>query len=241
MIESRVHGVVLAQSAEEHARLAAEMIARGIMTAVDERGIARIALSGGSTPQPAYRHLATLSLPWDRVEWYWVDERAVPPDNERSNYGQAAKNLDLAKGAHGKAFRMEGEAEDLEKAAAGYDALLRRTFGVAAAASFDVVVMGIGDDGHTASLFPETGGVKIADRLVAAIPAQPDKGLEARITLTAPTIQEGRLVLVLVQGENKKKMVAAARQHGSEDKIPSRIFQRVKGRVVWVLDKEAAG
>ena len=83
--------------------------------------------------------------------------------------------------------------------------------------------------------------MKVNDRLVLAVPEQPDKGLEARLTLTAPTIQEARLIVVLVRGEAKKKVVTAARQMGSEDRLPARILQRAKGRVVWVIDKEAAG
>lgn len=240
-VSSRVQGVMIADDRAQHAALAAELIARAISSAVDERGVARVALSGGSTPSDAYQHLASLALPWEQVEWFWVDERAVDPKSPRSNYAAAARDLQLEGGAHGKAHRMEGEAPDLAAAAAAYDALLRRSFGIAAAAAFDALILGIGDDGHTASLFPGTGAVKIDDRLVAAIPEQPDKGLEARLTLTAPVIQEARLIVVLARGESKKKVVAAARQGGSEDEVPARIVQRAKGRVVWVLDKEAAG
>jgi 6-phosphogluconolactonase len=240
-VNSRVHGVVIAGDRAQHAALAAEFCARAITSAVDERGVARVALSGGSTPSEAYQHLASLALPWEHVEWYWVDERAVDPGNARSNYAAAARDLKLEGGAHGKAHRMEGEAKDLAAAAASYEALLRRAFGIAGAVAFDVLTLGIGDDGHTASLFPGTGAVKIDDRLVAAIPEQPDKGLEARLTLTAPVILEARLVVMLARGASKQKVVAAARQNGPEDKIPARILQRAKGRVVWVVDKEAAG
>lgn len=240
-INSRVHGVVIADDRAQHAAFAAELCARAISSAVDERGVARVALSGGSTPSEAYQLLATLSLPWENVEWYWVDERAVGPESPRSNYAAAARDLQLEGGAHGKVHRMQGEAPDLAAAAAAYEALLRRSFGVASSVSFDVITLGIGDDGHTASLFPGTGAVKINDRLVAAIPEQPDKGLEARLTLTVPVILEARLAVVLARGEGKRKVVAAARQSGSEEKIPARILQRAKGRVVWVVDKEAAG
>jgi 6-phosphogluconolactonase len=240
-INSRVHGVVIAEDRAQHAALTAELCARSIMSAVDERGVARVAISGGNTPSESYQHLSTLSLPWEQVEWYWVDERAVPPDHPRSNFGAAARDLKLTDGAHGKPHRMEGEAPDLAAAAARYEALLRQNFGVASAVAFDVVTLGMGEDGHTASLFPGIGAVKIDDRLVAAIPDQPDKGLEARLTLTAPVIREARLIVVLVRGAAKKKVVAAARQMGSEDQIPARILQRAKGKVVWVIDKDAAG
>jgi len=232
--------ILVAADHAEHVRLGAELLARAITAAIDERGVARVALSGGSTPDESYRYLKDLALPFDRVEWYWVDERGVPPDHPRSNYGAANKDLELAAGQHGRAFRMEGE-RDLSAAAADYDALLRRTFGVAAAVAFDAMVMGVGDDGHTASLFPGIGAVRIDDRLVAHIPEQPEKKLEARITLTAPVILEARLIVVLVRGAGKKPVVVAARASGSEDEVPSRIFQRAKGRVIWLLDRDAAG
>jgi 6-phosphogluconolactonase len=233
------HEVLVANDREEHAALAAELVARAIMDADKDRGAARVALSGGGTPSETYRKLSRLALPFDRLEWFWVDERAVPPDNARSNYGQAEKDLSLADGRHGHAHRMEGE-RDLAAASADYEALLRRSFGVASAVSFDAMVMGVGDDGHTASLFPGIGAVAIDDRLVAAIPEQPAKKLEARLTLTAPVIVEARLIVILVRGAQKRDVVRAARAPGSEDEIPSRIFQRAKGRVVWVLDADAA-
>jgi 6-phosphogluconolactonase len=232
--------ILVARDRAEHAALAAELLARAIVAAVQERGVARVALSGGTTPAEAYQRLAALALPFERVEWYWVDERGVPPEHARSNYGAAAKDLSLADGKHGRAHRLEGE-RDLGAAAAAYDALLRRTFGVASAVAFDAITLGVGDDGHTASLFPGIGAVNIDDRLVAHIQEQPEKKLEARLTLTAPVILEARLVVVLARGESKKPVVAAAQAPGSEDEVPSRILQRARGRVVWVLDAAAAG
>ncbi len=232
---------IVASTQEEQAAMAAELLARAIQEAVDARGVARVALSGGTTPSDTYRHLAGLSLPWGQVEWYWVDERAGDPASARSNYAAAARDLQLEGGARGKVFRLEGEAAELAAAARAYEALLRRTFGVASAVAFDAVTLGIGDDGHTASLFPGLGVVAIDDRLVAAIPEQPAKKLEARLTLTAPVIQEARLAVMIVRGAGKRAPVAAARQSGSEEEIPARLLQRARGRVVWVLDKEAAG
>jgi 6-phosphogluconolactonase len=236
---------IVAAGREEHATLAAELLARAIKAAVDERGVARVALSGGTTPSDTYRALAALALPWAQVEWYQVDERAGDPASPRSNFAAAVRDLgldlDVDGGAHGKLFRMESEAPDLDAAARAYEALLRRTFGVAAAVSFDAVTLGIGDDGHTASLFPGLSVVGIDDRLVAAVPEQPAKKLEARLTLTAPVILEARLAVMIVRGENKRAPVAAARRPGSEEEIPARLLHRAKGRVVWVLDSAAAG
>jgi len=240
MIQAAEQEVLIATDLEEHTALVAELVARAITEAVDARGVARVALSGGQTPSEAYRYLSSVGLPFDQVEWYWVDERAVPPDSDRSNYGVAARDLALADGKHGRAFRMEGE-RDLDEVAAAYETLLHRRFGVASAVAFDAVTLGVGADGHTASLFPGTGAVAIDDRLVVHVPAQPDRGVEARLTLTAPVIVEARFVVVLVRGAAKRRVAEAARVPGSEDEVPLRLLQRAKGRVVWVLDQDAAG
>lgn len=235
--------VIVATDADEHAALACELMARAIYAAATERGVARIALSGGTTPAQAYRRLAALSLPWEATEWFWVDERAVPPDSPRSNYRAACADLGIPSAAvpPERVHRMEADAPDLEAAAARYEALLRRSFGVASAVAFDVMTLGVGEDGHTASLFPGMGVVGVKDRLVLPIPAQPAKSLEARLTLTAPVIQEARLLLVLSRGASKRAVVDAARAGGDEEEIPSRLVKQARGELVWLLDQEAAG
>ncbi|AUX43926.1 6-phosphogluconolactonase [Sorangium cellulosum] len=231
----------VAKDAAEMSRLAAELAARAIAAAIEARGVARIALSGGGTPSEAYQRLAALDLPWAQTEWFWVDERAVAPDHPRSNYGAARRDLAAAHIPEENFFRMEGESPDLAGAAARYEQVLRARFGVAAAAAFDVMTMGIGDDAHTASLFPGTGAVHIEDRLVAAIPAQPDKGLEARLTLTAPVIREARLKLLLARGASKRAVIEQAKRPGPADEVPARIVRGGTGRLVWLLDAAAAG
>jgi 6-phosphogluconolactonase len=236
-------GLVVAKDKAEHAALAGELMAQAMWTAIRERGLCRVAISGGSTPAEAYRYVAGLALPWDKIAWFWVDERAVPADHERSNYAAARRDLGLDRReipGH-LVHRMEGEASDLGAAAERYERAIRLSFGVASAVAFDVMTLGVGDDGHTASLFPGTGAVGIEDRLVAAIAAQPARGLEARLTLTAPVLCEASLVVVLARGESKRAVVAAARSSGSEDEIPSRLLRRAKGRVMWVVDTAAAG
>jgi 6-phosphogluconolactonase len=233
--------LLVAESEDELSALSAELLARAIHEAVKARGVARVAISGGSTPGPAYRRLAAMALPWDRIDWFWVDERAVPPDHPRSNYRAARADLGLDRPVipQDRVHRMEGDASDLSAAAARYEALLRRTFGVASAVAFDALTLGVGDDGHTASLFPGLHAVDIDDRLVASIGAQPDKGLEPRLTLTAPVLCEARLVVVLARGAQKRKPLAAAWSEGPLDEIPARVVRRVRGRVTWVLDREA--
>ena len=134
---------------------------------------------------------------------------------------------------------MEGE-RDLAAAAADYEALLRRSFGVASAVSFDAMMMGVGDDGHTASLFPGIGAVAIDDRLVAAIPEQPEQeagGADHADGAGHPGGEaRGR---ARPRGRTSARSSRAARAPGSEDEIPSRIFQRSEGEVVWLLDADA--
>ena len=233
--------VTVAENEAEHAALGAEIVARAIDEAVRTRGSARVALSGGSTPGPVYRRLAQMALPLDRIDWFWVDERAGDPASPRSNYRAAHADLGLDREGvpEGRVHRMEAEDADLAAAAARYEILLRRTFGVASAAAFDVLTLGVGDDGHTASLFPGMGSTAIDDRLVAAIPAQPSKGLEARLTLTAPVLCEARVVLFLARGAQKQRPIASAWTDGPEDEVPARVLLHARGQVHWLLDRGA--
>ncbi len=233
---------IVAEDDVELAAFGAELLGRAIMDAVGARGVARVALSGGTTPGATYRRLADFALPWDRVEWFWVDERAVPPDHPRSNFRQAQADLGLDKAPlnTGKVHRMRGEAADLAAAAGEYERLLRERFGVAGAVAFDAITLGMGDDGHTASLFPGMGTVGVSDRLVLAVAEQSDKGLEARLTLSAPVICEARLALVMAKGAKKREVIVAALSPGPEDLVPSRLFQRIRGDVIWLVDQAAA-
>lgn len=231
--------VVVAEDDAELAALGAELLARAIDAAARDHGRARVALSGGTTPGPALRALAALQLPWDRVEWFQVDERAASPDDARSNWRGLCEALGAAGRGAAAMHRMEAERPDRPAAAAAYERLLRLSFGVAGAVAFDAIVLGVGDDGHTASLFPGTGAVSIDDRLVAAVEAP--GGLEPRLTLTAPVIREARLALVLARGASKAKPLRAARAPGPIDDVPARLMLQASGRVVWVVDRAAAG
>ncbi|HRI69320.1 MAG TPA: 6-phosphogluconolactonase [Polyangium sp.] len=229
--------VVRADDEVEHALLGAELLARAIDEALRARGRAYVAISGGTTPGPIYRKLTEYALPLDRIDWFWVDERAVAPDHLRSNYHAAFADLGLGRVDAARVHRLQGEAADLEGEARRYERLLRQTFGVAGAVAFDALTLGIGDDGHTASLFPKTGSVRIEDRLVAAIPAQPARSIEARLTLTAPVLCAARFVLVLARGAQKRPAVTAAFLDGDEDEIPARVLHRAAGKVTWLFDR----
>lgn len=229
--------VVRADSEDEHALLGAELLARAIDEAVRTRGRAYVALSGGSTPAPVYRKLTEYELPLDCIDWFWVDERAVAPDHLRSNFRAVFDDLQLGRVDASRVHRMEADAADLVSAAARYERLLRQTFGFAGAVAFDAMTLGIGDDGHTASLFPGTGAVDIDDKLVMAVDAQPKRGIEARMTLTVPVLCAAKFVLVLARGVQKRPPVTAAFMDGPEDAVPARILRRARGKITWLFDQ----
>jgi 6-phosphogluconolactonase len=215
----------------------------GLLAAIAARGQASLALSGGNTPRDAYATLAQASgIDWSKVDVFWVDERAVPPGDDRSNYHWAKATLidNNARIDPAKVHRMPADASDLEAAARSYEKTLKDR--VAADAEgfpvFDVMVLGVGDDGHTASLFPGDRAVDVTDRSVVAVGAQ--HGLEARLTLTRPVIQRARLVLILVEGKAKRTALAKAwAATGDVHETPSRIVRDSKGEVVWIVDEAA--
>jgi 6-phosphogluconolactonase len=222
---------------------AARRIAAALASAVAARGHATLALSGGNTPRDAYATLARApGVDWSKVRVFWVDERAVPPGDDRSNYRWAkATLLDVAPIAPDHVHRMPADAPDLEASARAYEQAVRSA--VAAdpdgVPAFDVMVLGIGDDGHTASLFPGDPAIDVTDRVVVAVAAQ--RGLEARLTLTRPVIQHARLVLVLVVGAAKRPALAKAwALDGDMHEIPSRLVRDCRGEVVWIVDEAAA-
>lgn len=186
--------------AEALAQRAAELISNDVASAVEARGRARIALSGGSTPRRTYELLGRRgSLARPEVEGYFVDERCVPPGDRASNYRLAAETLgDVTLN------RIRGEI-DPDEAAAEYEALLRERFGSDRPA-FDCLVLGIGADGHTASLFPNAPELEVRDRWVVAT-RQPH-GWVRRVTLTLPVLNAGRDAIVLVTGGDKARAVA---------------------------------
>jgi 6-phosphogluconolactonase len=231
--------------AEEAARRLGTLLRDGIKT----RGGVSLALSGGNTPRPAYEGLAKEEgIDWAKVSVFWIDERTVPPTNSRSNYLLAKESLlDRVPIPPGKVFRMMGEEPDLEQAARDYELVLKTHLASKATPnaefpSFDVAVMGIGDDGHTASLFPGDTTMDVRDRMVLPVAAAPEKGREARLTVSTPVIEQIGTVLVLAVGEAKKAPLERIWSvAGDTNDTPSRILRRCKGKLVWILDKAAAG
>jgi 6-phosphogluconolactonase len=214
---------------------AAELIADRIR---QSQGPFRLGLSGGNTPQGCYRHLAQLhQLPWDRVEIYQGDERFVPHDDPRSNYRMIRQCLLHAIGPRG-IFAMPTDGAP-EGAARSYEELLRQQYGASSLTRgrplFDLQLLGIGEDGHTASLIPGQPVLDDRTHWVAPVPHGRD---EPRITLTYPALESCRLILFLVSGAQKREALARARAH--DESIPAGRLHP-DGEVVWLADRAAAG
>jgi 6-phosphogluconolactonase len=236
--------LVAAHDAAEVARETAERIARVLRASIAKSGHVALALSGGSTPRDAYALLARQpGIDWTKTDIFWVDERGVPPTDERSNYRWAkATLLDAAGSPPERVHRMRAEAPDLIAAAQEYEQLIRQYVELDAdgVPAFDVVVLGIGEDGHTASLFPGEPTIDVVDRLVAAVPAGP--GHEARLTLTPKAIEHARFVFVVAVGSGKRDALERVwSSQGDLHQTPARIIRGCRGAVTWIIDKAAGG
>jgi 6-phosphogluconolactonase len=215
--------------------------------AVAARGRARIAISGGSTPKAAFHLLADPAqpwrarMPWDKLELFWVDERCVPPDHPDSNYRMTREALlDHVPLPPAQVHRMEGELEP-EVAAARYESELRNSFRLEGAETprFDLINLGMGPDGHTASLFPHTAALHETSRLAVANHVQNKDAW--RITLTWPVINQGSSVFFLIGGADKTQILKEV-MLGPRDpeRLPSQLISPASGILTLFLDKAAA-
>jgi len=197
----------------------------------------RLVLSGGSTPRAAYDLLAARSdLRWNCVELFFGDERFVPPEHKDSNYRMARESL-LAKGIASRGLFAIATDGTPEQAADAYEEILRQQYGASrlepGVPLFDLVLLGLGEDGHTASLLPDQPVLKEQRRWVAAVPAGRD---EPRITLTYPALQSSRRIVFLVTGAAKRDALAQVRGGA----LPAGGL-KPEGRVLWLVDAAAAG
>lgn len=211
---------------ESLAHEAAEWMARSLQDALAARPRASLALSGGGTPGPAYQALSQVKLPWERVDVFFVDERFVPPDHADSNYRLVEDTLlKPLRLPSSQVFRMEGEREDRDAAARDYEAKLPPVL--------DVVLLGIGPDGHTASLFPGHPALEERERRVLAVVGP--KPPPWRMTLTLPVLLSARSVLNLVAGAGKAD--AVRRAMAGDVSLPAARVTNTQ----WMLDPAAAG
>lgn len=225
------------------ARAAAEEITKSAAEAVAARGRFTIALSGGETPKPAYRRLAEEPrIDWSRVHVFWGDDRHVPPDHPESNFAMAYEALlSQVPIPAGNVHRMRTEKPDAERVAEEYAWTLRSAFdlGEGEWPRFDLVLMGIGEDGHTASLFPGSDAVRERSRLAVAPWVSPLRAY--RITLTPPVFNRAALALFLVSGEKKAAALKAVLEGDFQpDRFPAQVVRPEDGRLLWLIDRAAA-
>jgi 6-phosphogluconolactonase len=214
--------------------------------AVARQGAFSIALSGGSTPRTLYQLLATPDIareaPWEHMQIFWGDERHVPPDDPESNYRLAREALlDHVPIPQANIHRIHAELPNPNTAAVAYEDELRRAFGLEAdeLPRFDLILLGMGDDGHTASLFPHSPALHEQTRLVVANPVE--KLNTTRITLTVPVINNAERIWFLIAGSSKaavlKDVLTGPRQ---PDLYPSQLINPTEGELCLLLDTTAA-
>jgi 6-phosphogluconolactonase len=223
---------------------AAREFTQAAKAAVGARGRFSVALSGGSTPRGLFTLLAstqTPEVPWDRVCFFWGDERHVPPEDRDSNYGMANQALlSLVPVRRENVFRVRGEEKDAAQAARDYERELSDFFSLQPGQfpRFDLVLLGMGPDGHTASLFPGSAALQEKNRLVVANWVEALK--TDRITLTFPVLNSAAYVLFLVAGADKAPALTRVFED-PDSHLPAQRIQPDKGRCRWLVDRPAAG
>jgi|SRR5437868_3976616 6-phosphogluconolactonase len=231
-------------SLQELFEYAAQEFVKQANAAIAARGRFCVALSGGSTPKALYSLLAQKSgIAWDKICFFWGDERHVPPDHPESNYRMAYESL-LSKVPVNPAnvFRVPSENPDAEATAAEYEQTLKTFFHLTPGEfpRFDLILLGLGPDAHTASLFPGTKALHERSRLVVA--NWVEKFKTYRLTFTVPVLNEAVCVAFLAAGKDKAPAVKAVfDKNSSPEQFPAKLVQPRDGRLVWLLDKEAAG
>ncbi|MGB8322066.1 MAG: 6-phosphogluconolactonase [Candidatus Acidiferrum sp.] len=230
---------ITAKAADEFVTLAVE--------GVDKNGSFTVALSGGSTPKSLYAMLAEdakirVAVPWSKIHFFFGDERHVPPDHSESNFRMVNEAMfSRVPVPEAQITRIRGEYPDTEKAALEYEEALRAYFKVSDGEypRFDLVLLGMGEEGHTASLFPGTKALHAANRIV--VRNWVGKLYTERITLTAPAINEANQVIFLVTRADKAPALKAVLEGPYEpEQLPAQLIQPIAGKVLWLVD-EAAG
>jgi 6-phosphogluconolactonase len=226
-------------SLEELSAAAAREFAAKAGEAIEERGRFAVVLAGGSTPKAMYGVLArdyADRIDWSRVHVFFSDERTVPPDHEDSNYKMASEVL-LDHVPVGSVNRIRGELPP-DEAAKAYEEELRTFFRTEDVPRFDLILLGVGRDGHTASLFPETSALEVHDRWVVANPVL--KLDTIRITLTIPVINAARAVVFLVAGEDKAEALGKILEGDTDPRAYPATLIQPPGGPQWLLDQSAA-
>ena len=244
VIDLAERGVVeVVADAEALAVAAAERVVAAASDALDERGSAAIALSGGSTPKRLGELLATADyrdrIDWDHVVWFWGDERWVPLDADESNAGGAMRSFLKRVPAKPTNIQPWKTTGDPHAAASSYATTMRRLIGNGEPPVFDLILLGMGDDGHTASLFPGTAAVH--ERAEITVAHRVEKLDATRLTFTPPLINAAREVAFLVGGAAKaERLKEVLRGPIDLDRLPSQAIRPVTGDLIWHVDEPAA-
>ena len=242
--------VEISRDAEALAAAAAELVIRAARDAIEKRGRFTLVLAGGSTPERTYSLLTgperLPAVDWSKVFFFFGDERFVPPGDPASNYGMAQRSLlSRLPNAAARVYRIPTEEATSAEAAAAYSSALGRYFEQAPdstpAPQFDLVLLGLGDDGHTASLFPGKPAVRVADRWVTSSPPGDLPPPVDRVTMTYPLLNAARHVVFLVAGEKKAIVVKEIlKENPGRDKYPAAGIVPAAGSLTWLLDEAAA-
>jgi 6-phosphogluconolactonase len=225
------------------AREAAEEFSRCAQAAIAAHGRFAVALSGGNTPRSVYSYLAEKckdAVAWHKVFVFFGDERHVPPNDLESNFRMANESLlSRVPLPQENVFRIQAELP-AEEAAQEYEDLLRDFFAIKAGERprFDLILLGLGEDGHTASLFPETVALEEKTRLVVA--NRVEKFNTSRITLTLPILNHAAEALFLVSGRSKAKILNEVLRPSERPVYPAQMVRPENGRLLWMADQDAA-
>jgi 6-phosphogluconolactonase len=240
--ESLVMKIQVESSLEELTHAAAELIVRLARESLESRGHFLIALSGGSTPKQLYSLLASpkyrFTTDWNRIRYFIGDERNVPPDSPESNYRMVKETLlDPLKIPSENVIRWKTELGDVDQIATEYEAEIERALGEGG--RFDLVLLGLGSDAHTASLFPRTRALSEENELAVANWVD---GLNAfRLTLTFPAINSAANVVFLVSGSEKARALAAVLEgDAAPNDYPAQGVKPTNGEIFWLIDEPAA-
>ena len=218
----------------------ADRTATALRAALEQKNRVTLCLTGGSTPVPAYERLAQAEgIDWGRVHVFWGDERCVPPEHEESNFAMAARTLLAPAGVpETNVHKMPGVCPQ-DEGAAVYEQALEQFFGDDL--WFDVLHLGMGDDGHTASLFPGTDALGVTDRRVTPGLAPPSANVRERLTLTFPTLMQAGLCLVAAAGADKREAFSDVLDaYDGEGDGPPVAHVRVEGDLIWLVDAALA-
>lgn len=245
-VESLKLDVLRVGSYEDLARCALSSFADGSRVAIAEKGQFNVAISGGHTPERFFELLGDTDegrcIQWAKVHVFWVDERCVSPDADASNYGLAAHAfLDKVGIPVANVHRMAAEVADYGRAAKEYESTICRVFklGAGELPAFDLIILGMGDDGHIGSLFPNSAALFDTQDLVSAVYLM--SGDYNRITLTHPVLCAAKHLLILISGSEKAEILKEVlRGEPDEVKYPVHTLWPILDKVTWLVDEDAA-